>query len=70
MPRADALLDTCVSLRCTVPARPRAVHAALEVARRLAREALDEPAALLFAFASYRRAFPGAWRFMAYAIAA
>jgi hypothetical protein len=39
------------------------------MARDLARVEHDEPAALLFAFASFRRAFPGGWRFMAQSIA-
>lgn len=51
-------------------ASARAVGAALDAARALSQDEQDEPAALLFAFASYRRAFPGAWRFMAHAIAA
>lgn len=53
-----------------LPASERAIRAALAMAAQLAggREE-DEPAALLFAFASYRRAFPGAWRFMAATIA-
>lgn len=52
--------------RLSVPASERAVTAALDTARTLAADREeDEPAALLFAFASYRRAFPEAWRLMA-----
>jgi hypothetical protein len=69
IPPADALLHAYESLGRRVPASPRAVHAALEAARVLASNESEEPAALLFAFASYRRAFPGAWRFMALSIA-
>lgn len=46
------------------------MHAALAMATDLAAGVEeDAPAALLFAFASYRRAFPGAWRFMATSLA-
>lgn len=51
------------------PASERGVAAALETARTLASEERDETAAMLFAFAAYRRAFPGGWRFMAAALA-
>src|SRR5580693_738160 len=73
MPDAGALLAFYELGRATwgtPPASARAVHAALDAARDLADEEREEPAALLFAFASYRRAFPGAWSFMAQAIAA
>jgi hypothetical protein len=52
--------------------RPASVHgvaAALDAARDLAIDERDEPAAMLFAFATYRRAFHGGWRFMAAALA-
>jgi hypothetical protein len=42
-----------------------AVRAALDHASSLGVEGRDEPAALFFAFATYRRAFPRAWRRMA-----
>jgi hypothetical protein len=52
-------------------ASERAVAAALEAARGFAAgNEADEPAALFFAFATYRRAFPGALRFMTRSIAA
>ena len=73
MPPAATLLDAYERARSSwgAPlASVRAVRAALDAARELAAEALEEPAALLFAFASYRRAFPGGWRFMAQSIAA
>jgi len=70
IPAAEALLDAYAALGCKPPASIPAVRAALHAAREMAPEESDEPAALLFAFASYRRAFPGAWRFMAFAIAA
>jgi len=45
---------------------PAAVHACCELARELAEGAVaDEPAAVFFAFASRRRAFPFAWKLMA-----
>jgi hypothetical protein len=47
------------------PASEVAVRAALRVAHDLAKLQTDEPAALLFVFGAYRRAFPAAWRFMA-----
>jgi hypothetical protein len=50
------------------PASERGVAAALDAARGLAAEERDEPAAMLFAFATYRRAFHGGWRFMAAAL--
>ena len=43
----------------------RAIHAALDDARRHAATTHDEPAAVFFAFARFRRAFPRAWRQMA-----
>lgn len=53
-----------------IPADESAVRAALDTARTLAagHNAL-EPAALFFAFATYRRAFPGAGRRMAQLLA-
>ncbi len=73
IPSAESILEAYEFVRKSrgaPPASQRAVRAALEAARALAREELAEPASLLFAFASYRRAFPGAWSFMAHAIAA
>jgi hypothetical protein len=46
------------------------VRAALDAARVLAAgDPGSEPAAVLYAFASYRRAFPGAWKQMAVILA-
>lgn len=48
-----------------LPASESAVRAALAFAAGLVSDPRDEPAAVFFAFASFRRAFPGAWRPMA-----
>ena len=53
-----------------LPPSEAAVRAALAMATDLAAGVEEDAlAALLFAFASYRRAFPGAWRFMATSLA-
>lgn len=64
-------MRTCTTsvARGCAPASERGVAAALDAARALASDEHDEPAALLFAFATYRRAFPGGWRFMAATLA-
>ncbi len=72
IPEPETLLDAYAFYRQQrggAPASETAVRAALRMARDLAGAESDEPAALLFAFASYRRAFPGGWRFMAQSIA-
>jgi hypothetical protein len=57
-------------LGLTGTANEAAARAALDAARMLAAgDASAEPAAVFFALASYRRAFPGAWREMALMLA-
>jgi hypothetical protein len=72
IPTAESLLAVYALYRKQrggAPASEVAVRAAVRAAHSLVREENDEPAALLFAFATHRRAFPGGWRFMAQAIA-
>ncbi len=72
IPRPEVLRDNHAFYRKQrggAPASEVAVRSAVRMARDLARGENDEPAALLFAFASFRRAFPGGWRFMAQSIA-
>jgi hypothetical protein len=72
IPQAAVLLQSYSLFRQQhggAPASQLAVETALRRARELVRDEADEPAALLFAFATYRRAFPAGWRFMAQSIA-